>query len=294
MLNPREALCEYAMQYIGPVTQYHDWEPGPRFRFWNLDYKAAEVKILAVYTLDATLIAALKAGKDIHSAVGSVIFNKPYEFFEPADGSSRSEEAEILRGKVKAFVFGTMYGRGVGSIAYALKISKDEAKGIQNKIFGMMPAIPAFTKLVELELRHHGMVSTFFGRKKRFPLAADPGCDRELFGSFLRTAANFKIQSTSAEVVNTRMIEINKEIKKRYPLTVGTWMGQNQVVRAVDTKLTVHDSIAGQIDTKAVKKQEFMEFIDYWACKRVNELYPWIPIEFVYDIGFGRSYGEAG
>ena len=157
-----------------------------------------------------------------------------------------------------------------------------------------MPSVPQFTKEVELELKHHGMVSTFTGRKKRFLLAMDPGCDRQLFGSFLRTAANFKIQSTSAEIVNRIMIEINREVKKQFPEVIGTWQGTKVRVRGVDTKLTVHDSVAGQVDTKCISKSQFTEFMDYWAGDRVNEVFPWVPIKFAFDLDFGVSYGQAG
>lgn len=274
------------------MSAMYEWEEGPRFRFYNLDYKAAEVKILAAYTLDPVLTKELNAGKDIHSATASIVFNKPYEEFEPEDGN-RPDHLSLLRGQVKAFVFGTMYGRGYKSIAKELDISELEAQVLQKKIFDLMPSIPAFTKLVELELKHHGMVSTFMGRKKRFPLAMDPACDRKLFGSFLRIATNFKIQSTSAELVNSRLVEINREIKKRCPEVSEVLNDRIVSTRALDIKLQVHDSIAGQVDTKTISKQEFMDFMNYWACDRINELYPWMPVKFKYDVDFGSSYGAA-
>ena len=274
------------------MTLHTDWGEGPRFRFYNLDYKAAEVKILAAYTRDHVLLTALNAGKDIHSATASMIFNIPYEQFEPEAGE-RPPHLSLLRGQVKAFVFGTMYGRGYKSIARELGIPDDEAQDLQKRIFALMPSIPVFTKLVELELKHHGMVSTFLGRKKRFPLAKDGICEPKLFGSFLRIATNFKIQSTSAELVNNRLVEINQEINRRYPEVTETLNNRRVSIRAMDIKLQVHDSIAGQVDTKTISKQDFMNFMNYWACDRINELYSWMPVKFKFDVAFGSSYGEA-
>jgi DNA polymerase-1 len=90
----------------------------------------------------------------------------------------------------------------------------------------------------------------------------------------LRQAVNARIQTTSADIVNTNLTDLSNALQS---------MGGRVV-------LTVHDSILFQLpkgtpDVKAL--------LDRIIVDKTREKFPWLPVKWKYDVGRGPSYGEC-
>ena len=126
-------------------------------------------------------------GKDLYASIASVSFNMPYrdclEFMTDEDGKFILDkdgdkitypEGKERRGQAKPIFLGSLYGRGIESIGEQLKVSKEKAKLIQDKIFLNFPAIPQFEKDSLAMAESKGYVTTLWGRKRRFPIFLKP------------------------------------------------------------------------------------------------------------------------
>jgi DNA polymerase I-like protein with 3'-5' exonuclease and polymerase domains len=249
--------------------------------FWNLDIKAAEIRVAAYYSGDAGLIQALNDGLDVHTffltkikhpTFDDAALRQQYGIYKQAIDQG-DEELSNLRSAVKRVVFGTLYGAGPRKIASQIgeNFPVEEAKKIIDALFTAFPGIKKYVQETKSEVKLKGQVSTIFGRYRRFMLAA---VSSELRSKSEREAVNFKIQSTSSDLVVSQLCEINDHLHE---------------IEAV-MRLTVHDSMAGTIKKSRVK--DMKAFFDYWLVDRVKERFPWMPVPFLYDLEVGPSYGE--
>lgn len=252
----------------------------PGYAFWQLDISAAEVRVLAAYSKDPLLIEALRKGLDIHSYVASQVGTMTYEEIETK--KDKDPEVKLFRTACKRVVFGTLYGAGPRKIAEQIygELSKDEgekakqikfATDIMNKIFTRFKGIPTHIDNVKFDVGRDRKCKTILGRWRRFNLF-DAG--KEYEGAAEREGVNFQIQSTASDLVLDALVHA-------YPLIKD--MGGEILI-------TVHDSIAGEIPID--KLGELEAFWEVNLVERVRARYPWMPVDYKFDLEFGPSYGE--
>jgi DNA polymerase I-like protein with 3'-5' exonuclease and polymerase domains/uracil-DNA glycosylase len=248
--------------------------------FWNLDIKAAEIRVAAYYSGDEQLIKALNDGLDVHT-----FFLTKIKHPEFSDEALREQYAvynklikeddpdlTLFRSAVKRVVFGTLYGAGARKIAAQIgdNYPMEKAQDIIKALFTAFPGIKKYVDDTKKSVRENSQVNTIFGRYRRFSIAA---VSRELSSKAEREAVNFRVQSTSSDLVVSQLCEIDDHLHE---------------IEAV-MRLTVHDSMAGTVKKHRVK--EMKAFFDYWLVQRVKERFPWLPVPFLYDLEIGPSYG---
>src|SRR5699024_3727137 len=81
------------------------------------DYSQVELRLMAHFSQDETMLKAFQEGKDIHAATASEVFGIPLE-------KITSEE----RRAAKAINFGLIYGMGAFGLAKQLGISRGQAQ----------------------------------------------------------------------------------------------------------------------------------------------------------------------
>lgn len=270
----------------------------------NADAKAAEVRVYAAYSGDPNLIQALNDGMDPHSFFAS----KVYQPEAILDGISKTERKAVLRmvgidenhewsyedfqnrdilvdsepaygkqlGKlrkiIKRVVFGTLYGAHPKKISDIVGIPKEQAAGIIRSLFKMFPTIDTYITRTKEQVQHLGVVETFIGRRRRFNL---DGMTRYMAGKAERQAVNFKIQSTSSEIVLGVLCSMMDPLEYDF--------GGRMLI-------TVHDSVVFDLPKKYVSQMP--EFLEKYGVKQVAEQYPWLPVPFKWDVEVGPSYGE--
>lgn len=248
--------------------------------FVNADYSGAEVRVFTAYARDEKLIEALNNGLNMHSFFASKVFNNPYEDYQNRDNPEALPDAAYRkqldreRQNIKRVVFGILYGAGPRKIAESINVGLQEARALIDMLFNMFPAIRSYIRQIDAEVGRQRWVETLFGRRRRFPLAHM----KRHYGRATRQARNFKIQSTSSDIVLAQLIEIDKELKYHY-------RGEARML------LTVHDSLGIEFPKKYVHELE--GFLLKYGQQRVNEKFPWLPVPFVMDIECGPSYGEC-
>lgn len=283
------------MQNIPKILAGHNikkiFVPPPGYTLIDTDAKGAEIRVFAAYSLDERLIQAINDDLDTHSFFTSEVFGVPYDEVEHMRKVSDDLYALKLKGlpfdqklldaanaivkkrtNCKRVVFGTLYGAAAPKIAETAGISEKEAKEVIAKMFDMFPSIPAYIKRTEMEVRLFKSVYTMCGRKRRFPMA-----DVRAFSSrCFRQAVNFKIQSTSSDIVLWVLNQI-------FPVVTNDMNGFFHA--------TVHDSIVFSVPhayTSQVKDLMYEH-----GTKKVAQEFPWLPIAFLWDVDAGLNYGEC-
>lgn len=264
----------------------------PDMLFVNADYKGAEVRVFTAYAPDAALIKALNDGLDMHSFFASKVHNRPYQDYEDRDNkdSHLSEDYRKLlnreRTAIKRTVFGILYGAGPSKIAETIGMTLQDGQALIELLFNMFPAIRDYLDEVKFLVARDGYVETLFGRRRRFPLQATSRHRSRAE----RQACNFKIQSTSSDIVISQLLEIHNAIHSDK-----TWpeFGIHKPLHTYGVRLllTVHDSIGLQWPKKLLPALE--PWLTYYGETRVREKYSWLPVPFKMDIEVGPSYGEC-
>ena len=271
---------------------------------FEADAKAAEVRIYAAYSHDANLIKALNEGMDPHSFFASMVFNpvalvegKPapeqqrllsevgidmdhawsYEDFQAREEISKTDpvygkKLESHRKNIKRVVFGILYGASRFKISSIVGIPDAQAQEIINTLFKMFPSIPVYIQHTKDQLRMMDSVETFFGRRRRFSMR---GLTRSMVSRAERQAVNFKIQSTSSDIVLKVLRDLENPITQDFK---GNLL------------ITVHDSIVGEIPKSLIS--ELPKVIKHYGEEQTRKAFPWLPVPFEWEVKVGPSYGK--
>lgn len=270
------------------------------YLFVNADAKGAEVRILTAYCKDKALIDSLNAGQDTHCFIASKIveivrkeeganakavlesmnlsdeYPLTYEDFSARDKIKETNEKygtmlDKFRTAVKRVVFGILYGAGPQKIAETIGISLQQAQQLIDMLFTLFPSIKTYMAQTKWELQQFGFVETFFGRRRRFSVAGAP---KYQLGRAERQTVNFKIQSTSSDIVMGRLVALEEPLKDLRGRLL----------------LTVHDSLGFQVHKKYAS--QLPDFIYTHLEKGAADQHPWLPVAFKWDYEVGDSYGE--
>ncbi len=170
---------------------------GPGKILLAADYSQVELRLLAHFSKDKTMISAFKNGIDIHRRTASEIMGVPVE-----DVSSND------RSKAKAVNFGLMYGQSSFGLAAALKISRKEAKEYITNYFERFSSVKGYLDELKEECERTGFSKTLLGRKRYLPDIHST--NRTVKANAERVAINSPIQGTAADIIKQAMIDIQK------------------------------------------------------------------------------------
>lgn len=161
-------------------------------KFGVFDVKGMELRCGALVTGDKVMKEILlDPTRDPHGEVATMMYGK--------------ESAAVKRGTIKTVIFGYFYGRGVESIQYALRISREEAEELVRVVEAYFPGLPLYQAWIKKEIREKGYLVSWFGRYRRFGLLT-----RENIRDYERQGYNFPVQSMASDINLLCMIEMNK------------------------------------------------------------------------------------
>jgi len=166
----------------------------------GIDYSQIELRLLAHFSKDPSLVKAFFKGSDIHLETAKKLFG---------------EDAENKRNIAKSINFGLIYGMGSRKLSQTLGISVKEAKEIIESYFASFPTVKSFLESIENFAKEHGYVETLLGRRRYFDFAyANPA----QVAAYLRESTNTVFQGSAADLIKLAMNKIKKEIcEKKYP-----------------------------------------------------------------------------
>ncbi len=172
------------------------------FSFTGSDYSQIELRILASLSGDESLIADFKAGKDIHRATASRVFDIPED-----------EVTALDRTRAKAVNFGVVYGMSGFGLGESLNISRSEGQKYINEYFAKHTAVKEYLDGLIREGEEEREVRTYFGRVRKIPeFASRKFMERELAK---RLAMNTPIQGTAADIIKIAMNSVSSELRSR-------------------------------------------------------------------------------
>ena len=170
--------------------------------FTGSDYSQIELRILAALSGDESLIADFRAGKDIHRATASRVFDIPED-----------EVTALDRTRAKAVNFGVVYGMSGFGLGESLNITRSDAQRYINEYFAKHTSVKEYLdKQIETgeEKRE---VRTYFGRVRKLPeFASRKFMERELAK---RLAMNTPIQGTAADIIKIAMNSVSDELRRK-------------------------------------------------------------------------------
>ncbi len=165
------------------------------------DYSQIELRVMAHLSQDDGLIAAFTSGEDLHTTVGSQVFNV----------SKDAVDAEMRR-KIKAMSYGLAYGLSAFGLSQQLGIGADEARGLMEGYFERFGGVRDYLYRVVEEARVTGYTETLLGRRRYLPdLTSDNRQRREMAE---RMALNAPIQGSAADIVKIAMLHVDTTLRE--------------------------------------------------------------------------------
>ncbi len=176
--------------------------PPENWQILSADYSQVELRILAHYAQDPTLIQAFAENEDIHARTACEVFE--------IDPEALTDE---LRRHAKVINFGIIYGMGPFSLAQDLGISQKMAKTYIENYFKRYPGVRAFIDQTIETARDTRQTSTLLGRIRLLPEIDSRNHNLRQFAE--RTAVNTPIQGTAADLIKLAMIEVDRSLLEK-------------------------------------------------------------------------------
>ena len=193
----------------------------PGHDFIMMDYKAAELRVLAAYSEDPSLIRALSA-EDIHSTIGN-------EVFPLANLSDR------LRNIAKAVSFGIIFGQEAKGLAVTINSSVPEAQSYIDSYFERFPRVKEWIVYTQQSCLKKGFVTNYFGHTRKLGEYRQKSFHE--VAKIKRIIINTLVQGTAASILKRAMIRVDD-------------------ISATKIVATVHDSLLVQVPEKFEQKSQ--------------------------------------
>ncbi|MFN0049371.1 MAG: DNA polymerase I, partial [Cytophagales bacterium] len=168
---------------------------------FSADYSQIELRIMAAFSKDESMINSFKNGIDIHSTTASKVFKVDL-----------SEVNGDMRRKAKMVNFGIIYGISAFGLAQRLSIPRKEAGDIIDAYWQEFPAIKTYMDYVISEAREREYVTTITGRRRYLRNINARNQNERGFAE--RNAINAPIQGSAADIIKKAMIDIHLWMKK--------------------------------------------------------------------------------
>jgi DNA polymerase-1 len=225
----------------------------------SADYSQVELRLMAHFSEDATMIEAFRKGSDIHAITASRIFKIPLEQVD-----------SDMRRQAKTANFGIIYGISAFGLSQRLSIPRKEAAALIDAYFAEFPSIRQYMDRILHTAQEQGFVSTILGRRRYLPDINSRNQTQRGFAE--RNAINAPIQGSAADIIKLAMVNIH------------AWMKAEKLKSRM--VLQVHDELVFDAHRSEVEllKKKIPEFMS----GAFNGL---VPLEV--GIGAGENWFEA-
>jgi DNA polymerase-1 len=174
----------------------------PGYWLLSADYSQIELRIVAHMSDDQAMLAAFRAGQDIHAATAAAIYGVPLEAVDKAQ-----------RRRAKSINFGLIYGMSAFGLTRATDLTLAEAEDFVEAYFRKFPGVKRYLDGVRRLAAEQGYVETLMGRRRYFPGLKNQS-DRNTRNREEREAINAPIQGTAADIMKIAMIRLPPALKQ--------------------------------------------------------------------------------
>ncbi|WP_143959347.1 DNA polymerase I [Litoribacter populi] len=223
------------------------------------DYSQIELRIMASFAKDESMIEAFRLGRDIHATTGAKIFKVPLE-----------DVTSDMRRKAKTANFGIIYGISAFGLSQRLNIPRGEASDIIKAYFEEFPAVKKYMDASIEKARKHEYVETILGRRRYLRDINSRNATMRNFAE--RNAINAPIQGSAADMIKVAMVHVHN------------WMQENNLKSKM--LLQVHDELVfdAHKDEVELLKKHIPELMS-------NAVTIEVPLEV--ETGIGKDWLEA-
>lgn len=225
----------------------------------SADYSQIELRLLAHFSNDESLIEAYGKDADIHALTASKIF-----------GVDLRQVTEQMRSSAKAVNFGIIYGISSFGLAKNASVSNYQAKKFIDEYFNTYPGVKRFMDDNVKTAKEKGYLRTLMGRIRYFPELTSSKYNIRSFGE--RAAMNMPLQGSASDIIKKTMLDVSDELKKR-----GL---KAQLILQVHDELIL-DVPLEEVDEVKILVKEKMENV----CK--------LRVPLVVNVAVGKNWYEA-
>lgn len=222
------------------------------FSLVGIDYSQIELRLLAHFSEDPSLVDAFLQDKDIHYETAVKIFG--------------SDEAKEKRGIAKSINFGLLYGMGPRKLSQTINVSQADAKVYIENYFASFPTVKQFLHKIEEEAKEKGFSQTILKRRRYFDFE---NANAMLHASYLREAVNTVFQGSVADLIKMAMNKIVTSM-------------QNENSKLL---LQIHDELIFEVKDELV--QEFSQ-----KAKQIMEHIYELRVPLKVSVKIGKNWGE--
>ena len=225
-----------SLQQIPHTTEYRSCFRAPHGRKLIVaDYSQIEMRVLADFSADQALLAALDSGADLHRMTAAQMLGLQLDQVTPRQRES-----------AKGLNYGLIYGMGAEGLAARIETSVKEAEGLIEKYFNAYSGVARWLHETAERTVREGRSRTASGRLWIFRL--DPN-DRSELAALRRVGKNAPIQGTASDIFKRAMTLLDEALLDR----------DAQIVNSIHDEIVVEceESIAHEI--KDLVKRKMIE-----------------------------------
>ena len=225
----------------------------------SADYSQIELRLLAHFSKDPTLVEAFKNNDDIHKKTAMKIYSVSKEHITPS-----------MRNTAKIINFSIIYGKTAFGLSKELDIKRKEADEFIKSYFETYSQVKPFCEEAIKEIKNKGYVRTMMGRIRDLSKTINSS-NSVVRNEAERMALNTLIQGSAADMIKVAMIGIHREFKNHF--------------KTAKIVMQVHDELVVEVsEEESDRAMKVMKDIMEHSVK-AN-----VPI--VVDIHKGKSWGE--
>lgn len=229
------------------------------YQILSADYSQIELRIMAAFSKDESMLEAFNNGLDVHKATAAKVF-----------GVNLADVDSDMRRKAKTVNFGIIYGVSAFGLAEQIGISRTEAKEIIEQYFVQFPKVKQFMDQSIHQARETGYVETVLGRRRYLRDILSANMNERGFAE--RNAINAPIQGSAADMIKLAMINVHDFLQKEQL--------KSKMI------LTVHDELV--FDAHKDEITYISEKIDHIMCHALD-----LGIKIETGLGVGNNWLEA-
>ncbi len=162
----------------------------------SVDYSQIELRIVAHMAQDEAMLAAFRAGEDIHATTARAIY-----------GVGPEAITKNMRRHAKTINFGIIYGMSAFGLTRSTDLTLAEAEDFVKTYFQKFPGIKSYLDGIRKLAAQQGYVETLLGRRRYFP-ALQSKQNVQIKNREEREAINAPIQGTAADIMKIAMLKI--------------------------------------------------------------------------------------
>ena len=170
-------------------------QDAPEWTLLAADYSQIELRVLAHFSKDPSLLDAFHRGEDIHSATSSLVYDVPIE-----------DVTDEMRRVAKILNFGVLYGLTAFGISRQTDLNPHQGQEFIDVYFEQYPGIRGYVDETVDRCKALGYVETALGRRRYLPNINARNFQAR--NAAQRAAINMPIQGTAADIIKIAMLEI--------------------------------------------------------------------------------------